>query len=130
MTDTPIVQNENPDAYAKKLELAEALAGLNVKEKAITSSKGYGKAYFWSFVLPPMGLYYFFKFLFFSGGESDDIKAGVISLFLTVASLVISIWSLSLLFNQSSSLLPMKDIQGLKDIASPENQKQILELYK
>ena len=130
MIDQSVIEKENPEEYKKKLKLAETLVELTVKEKEIQSSKGFGKAYFWSFIMPPMGVYYFFKYLFFSGGSREDIQAGIVSLVLTLISILVSLWSLSALLNQTSSLLPGQNLELLKNVVSPENQKQILDLYK
>ena len=47
---------------------------LDSKEKEIKSSQGHGKAYVISILFPPMGIYYFVKYLFFTGGDTA-IKA-------------------------------------------------------
>lgn len=115
------------DAYAKKIELVEAIAQLNSKEKSINSSQGYGKAYFWSVILPPMGIFYFIKYLFFDGGDEEHVRAGIISLVLTLVSLLVSILLLGGIFNQAASMFPKDTINGL---TTPGNQNKILDLYK
>lgn len=115
------------DAYAKKIELVEAIAQLNSKEKSIHSSQGYGKAYFWSVLLPPMGIFYFIKYLFFDGGDEEHVRAGVISLVLTLVSLLVSILLLGGIFNQAASMFPKDTIN---ELTTPVNQNKILDLYK
>ena len=115
------------DIYAKKVELVEAIAQLNSKEKSINSSQGYGKAYFWSVILPPIGIFYFIKYLFFDGGDEEHVKAGVISLILTLVSLLASILLLGGIFNQAASMLPKDTVN---ELTTPGNQNKILDLYK
>lgn len=115
---------KNRKAYGALLEVAS-------QEKKLKVSQGYIKAYGISFLFPPMGVYYFIKYLFFADGTSNDIKAGVIALFLTVISVVISVWSLAAFFGQ---LLPTgsstQSLELLKKSASPENIKEIMKLYQ
>ena len=130
-TNVYMIQQDNQEQYEHKVAYIEALADLELKEKQIKLRKGYGKAYFWSVFLPPIGIFYFFKYLFFSGGEKESIKAGVISLILTIVSLLVSFWSMAVLINQmmpggSSS----ESMQMLQNLTTPENQKALLQLYK
>lgn len=121
---------EHSEEYIHKRELVEAMTNLSSKEKEITSSQNFGKAYVLSILFPPVGIYYFVKYLFFAGGDNEHVKAGVISLILTLVSLFVSLWSLYALFSQATSSLPIQDMQSFKDLVSPESQKQILNLYK
>jgi len=116
--------------YKKKLELANAMADLSIKEKEIKKSSGYGKAYFWSLVLPPLGVYYFIKYVFFNGGEKEGVRAGVISLVLTLASILLSFILFAVILNQVASVIPGGDVQMLKELTSPEKQKELLQLYR
>ena len=125
-----MIEQENQETYAKKLELVQAMAQLELKEKEIKSSKGYGKAYLWSVLIPPIGIYYFVKYLFFTGGEKEDVRAGIISLTLTIVSFFVSFWLLNELFKQTTSAIPSQNLQILKDLTSPNSQKEILQLYK
>lgn len=125
-----MIEQESQDAYAKKFELIKATAELDSKEKAMKSSQGYGKAYFWSVLLPPIGIYYFVKYLFFDGGDREHIKAGIISLILTLASLLVSVLLLAGMFNQATSILPGQGNDMLKELITPGNQNKILDLYK
>ncbi|MCX6732505.1 MAG: hypothetical protein NTV98_03105 [Candidatus Roizmanbacteria bacterium] len=121
---------ENNEAYKKKVELVEALAQLDAKEKLMKSSKGYGKAYFWSVLLPPLGIYYFVRYLFFDGGDEEHVRAGVISLVLTLVSLLVSILLLGGMFSQASSLLPSQGGNAIQEMITPGNQQKILDLYR
>jgi len=70
------------------------------------------------------------RYLFFSDGTSEDIKAGVISLALTLVSLLLTIWLSASMFK---GLLPGDSsggINSLKNIASPDSQKEIEKLYQ
>jgi len=125
-----MVEPENPEAYKQKLELFQAMAQVDTKEKEIKSSQGYIKAYLLSLLIPPIGIYYFVKYVFFSDGEKESIKAGIISLIITMISLFLSIWLTIVFFKQSTSSIPPENLQMLKDLAAPENQKKLLELYK
>ncbi len=127
--DVQLTEQQKQEAYAKNLALVQAQADLNSKVKEVTASKGYGKAYVMSVLFPPMGLFYFVKYLFFDGSD-QAIKAGIISLVLTLASLLISILSLAALFNQATSGMPQGNLQMLQDLANPKKQQEILQLYK
>ncbi|MCX6731270.1 MAG: hypothetical protein NTZ55_05465 [Candidatus Roizmanbacteria bacterium] len=124
------MEQENNEAYQKKVELVEALAQLDAKEKMMKSSKGYGKAYFWSVLLPPIGIYYFVRYLFFDGRDEEHVRAGVISLVLTLVSLLVSILLLGGIFSQASSLLPSQGGSTLQEMITPGNQQKILDLYR
>jgi len=121
-----MIQQETPEEYQKKREFIEAITGLDTKVKEVKSSQGYGKAYMWSILLPPIGIYYFVKFLFFNGGDKESVKAGVISLVLTLLSLFLSLWLMTVMFNST----PQADQQMLKQLTIPTNQKQLIQLYQ
>jgi len=125
-----MIESKEQEAYTHKLEFVEAMAQLDAKEKEIKVSQGYGKAYLWSVIIPPIGIYYFIKYLFFMGGGKENIKAGIISLLLTLLSLFLSIIIMASFFKQTTSSISSQDIQMLKDMALPSNQKDVLELYK
>lgn len=122
--------DNNQDAYQKKLEFVQALSQLESKEKEIRSSQKYRGAYFWSLIAPPIGVYYFVRYLFFEGEKEGSIQAGVLSLILTIISLSISVLFLSSILKQTTSSTSPADLQMLKDLANPKNQKTILQLYK
>lgn len=121
-----MTEQEEQEAYKHKLELFQAMAQLDSKEKEINSSQGYGKAYLWSILIPPIGIYYFVKYVFFAGGEEENIKAGIISLILTLVSFFLSFWLMAIFFKQTTS----GNLQILKDLTVPDNQKKLLQLYK
>ena len=125
-----MIDQESHEAYKHKVELVEALVQLNSKEKEIKSSKGYGETYFWSFFLPPLGLYNFVKYLFFTEGEKEKVRAGIISLILALASLFISFWIVAEVFKQTTISISSHNFQMLKDLVVPDNQKKILKLYR
>lgn len=122
-----MTEQEKQEAYKHKLELFQAMAQLDSKEKEINSSQKYIKAYLWSILIPPIGIYYFVKYVFFAGGEEGNIKAGIISLILTLVSLFLSFWLMANLFKQT---VPPQNLQILKDLAAPDNQKKLLQLYR
>ena len=125
-----MTEQEKQEAYQHKFELIQAMAELSSKEKEIKSSQGYGKAYLLSILIPPIGIFYFIKYIFFNGGEKESVKAGIISLILTMASLFLTFWSMAYLFKQTTSTISPSDMQSLKDLTVPDNQKQILQLFK
>ena len=125
-----MTEQEKQEAYKHKLEFVQAMAQLDSKEKKLKSSQGYGKAYLWSILIPPIGIYYFVKYVFFTGGEAENIKAGIISLVLTLFSLFLSFWLTVVLFNQTTSGIPPQNLQILKDLMVPENQKKLFQLFK
>ncbi len=125
-----MTEQEKQEAYKHKLELFQAMAQLDSKEKEISSSQGYIKGYLWSILIPPVGIYYFVKYVFFGVRNKESIKAGIISLFLTLVSLFLSLWLTANLFKQTTSGIPSQNLQILKDLAVPDNQKKLLQLYK
>ncbi|PIZ00281.1 hypothetical protein COY62_03395 [bacterium (Candidatus Howlettbacteria) CG_4_10_14_0_8_um_filter_40_9] len=125
-----MTEQTNPEDYKHKLELFQTMAEVNSKEQEIKSKQKYGMAYLWSVLIPPIGIYYFVKYVFFANTDDESVRAGIISLVLTLASLLLSIWLLSRLFTSTTSSLPPQNLQMLKDVVAPENQKKLLELYK
>jgi len=125
-----MAEQEKQETYEHKVEYIQAMAQLSSKEKEVNSSRGYIKAYLWSILIPPVGIYYFVKYVFFANGEKEDIKAGITSLVLTLVSLLLSFWLMAVLFKQTTSGIPSENLQMLKDLAVPNNQKELLQLYK
>ena len=125
----PII-DVSSEAYKKKLEMANALADLSVKEKELKQKGGYSKAYFLSIILPPIGVYYFIKYVFFGEGDEEAKRAGIISLVLTLASILLSFILFAVILNQVASVIPGGDVQMLKELTSPEKQKELLQLYR
>ncbi len=126
MTD-PILQNTD---YQTKVQTFEAMAEMSKKEQEAKNAEHYFKAYLWSFLLPPIGIYYFVKYVFFQNNGSEDVKAGTISLVITLVTLIASIVSLSVLLHQTASVLPKSDSKILQELITPENQKTLQQLYK
>ena len=123
MTETNFtpLQTDKKQAFQALLELEE-------KERTIKTRNSYIKAYFWSVALPPIGVYYLVKYLFFSNGTNEDIKAGFISLGLTIVSLLVSMWIFGIFLNQASSMLPPQTGDVLKELITPENQQKLRSL--
>jgi hypothetical protein len=118
------------EQYDKKFELMKSIGELNMKEEEIKSNQGYRKAYIWSILMPPVGIYYCIKYIFFSRGGSKNMQAGIISLVLTLLSLFISSWAIIGLFKQSTSSLSPNDLQMINNLAAPDTRKELLQLYK
>jgi len=126
----PMTEQEKQEVYKDKLEFVQAMAQLDSKEKEIKSSQGYIKAYLWSILIPPIGVYYFVKYVFFAERNEKNIKAGIISLILTLASFFLSFWLMAILFKQTISGIPPENLQILKDLTVPDNQKKLIQLFR
>ena len=124
MTDQTINSQTKPN-----LEAFQALIELDKKERNFQSRQNYFRAYIFSLVLPPVGLFYFLKFCFFADGTDEDIKAGIISLVVTLFSLIISIWFVNILFKTTTSSLPIQN-NAIKELITPENQKKLRDLLQ
>jgi len=113
----------------KNVEAYKALLTIDQQKEALRTKESYWKAYILSIIIPPIGLYYFIKYFFFGKGDSGKRRAAVISLILTAISLVLNIWLLQLFFNQS---IPDKnqDMNFLKELITPENQKNLQQLLQ
>jgi len=122
MTDT------EESTYKNKFELIKAMAEIESKGKQVQLAQGYIGAYLWSVLIPPIGIYFFIKYIFFADGETENIKAGIISLVLTLLSFFLSLWLLTGLFKQVASPIPLPNSEILKDLAEPNNQKNLFEL--
>lgn len=103
----------NQDEYKKKLEAFQNITSIEEKEKEVKKKSGYIKAYTISFLIPPLGLYYFIKYIFFADGEPEDIRAGVISLVLTLISVFLTIWSVKYYLDQINAMIPKQQGQDL-----------------
>jgi len=114
----------------KNKEALQALLTLDEKERTIKSRQSYIHAYIWSILLPPIGIYYFIKYVFFANGTNDDFKAGVTSLVLTIISLLLSIWLFNLFFKQTTSLMPSQGNDTLRELITPANIKILKDLYQ
>ena len=125
MNEQNIQTNPKPN-----LDAFQGLLELDQKERTFKARQSYFRAYIFSFLIPPVGVYYFIKYAFFSDGTADDLKAGIISLALTMFSLLLSIWLIGDLFKQSTSAIPSQNIDVLKELITPENQKKFKDLYQ
>jgi hypothetical protein len=112
------------------LEVYQALLEVAQQERRIKTNQAYTHAYVVSFLFPPSGIYYFFKYLFFANGTSEDVKAGVISLALTIGVIILSVWSFAALFQQLSPGGSSQSLDQLKNTTSPENMKELIKLYQ
>ncbi len=122
---TPLPQNLEPK---KNIEAFKALLEVDAQERNMKIREGYTKAYVMSVLLPPIGIYYCAKFLFFSNGTDEDIKAGITSLVITLISLSVSIWISVAMFR---GILPAgTSVNSLQNLSSPDSQKTIINLYK
>lgn len=118
-----------PKPPAKNLEAYQGLLEISQQEQTLKARQGYFKAYLLSVFLPPIGLYYFVKYLFFADTSSDNQKAAVICLVLTVVSLILNIWLFSLFFNQFAPE-NSQNANFLKELITPENQKTLQQLMQ
>ena len=57
-------------------------------------------------------------------------KAGIISLVITIIFLLFSIWFITVFFKQATSTIPSENINVLKEMITPENQKKLKDLFK
>jgi len=111
-------------------EAFQALLTLDEEERSVKSRQGYWRAYIWSVLLPPIGVFFFIRYVFFANGTNDDIKAGFMSLALTIISLLLSIWLFSLFFKQATSTIPSQGSDVLKELITPANQKIYKDLFQ
>jgi len=124
--DQPIVQNtEKPN-----LEAYQALLEIDESERTFKRRQGYNAAYAMSLLIPPVGVFFFFKYLFFETGSRDDIKAGCISLGLTITSLLLSLWLMGVFFSQATSALPNQGGDALKEFITPGNANKMINVLK
>jgi len=126
-----MIEQKNESGEPKKdLEAYKALLEVDMQERKIKETQGYTQAYIVSLLFPPLGVYYFFKYLFFANGTNEDIKAGVISLVLTGVVIVLSVWAFAGLLQQLSPAGPSQSIDLLKKTVAPENAKELIKLYR
>lgn len=115
------MDQKNLDAYKAVLQIENQKQSLKEKES-------YWKAYLWSVLLPPLGIYYFLKYFFFGDVSYDSRKAGVISLVLTVVSLIINVWFIQLFFSQTIG--ENGNLETIKELITPENPKNLQQLLQ
>jgi hypothetical protein len=114
----------------QNLEAFQALAELDKKERSVKEKQSYYRAYVLSVLIPPIGIYYFIKYVFLANGTDEDIKAGITSLVITIISLILTIWLFGVFFKQTTSTLPKQYNDVLKEFITPENQKKFKELMQ
>lgn len=105
----------------------QTILPLQQNEQEMPIKRSYMRAYMLSIFLPPIGLYYFLKYVFFSPKDLGSTKAGIVSLVLTVLSLVGNIWGLQVLFTQFTSQ-NSQSVNFLEDLITPENMKTFRDL--
>jgi len=126
-----MIEQKNESGEPKKdLEAYKALLEVDLQERRIKETQGYTRAYIVSLLFPPLGVYYFFKYVFFANGTNEDIKAGVISLVLTGAVIVLSVWAFASLLQQLNPAGSSQSIDLLKKTVAPENAKELIKLYQ
>lgn len=113
---------------AKNLEAYKAILDIEQQTQNLKDKRSYWKAYILSVILPPIGIYYFIKYFFFSEG-TDSRKAGVVSLVLTIASLIVNLWLIQLFLNQSIGE-NSQNLNIIKELITPENQKSLQQLLQ
>lgn len=118
-----------PNQPTKNLEPYEALLSIDQQKEALKTKESHWRAYILSIIIPPIGLYYFIKYFFFGEGDSNERRAAVISLILTTVSLFLNIWLIQLFFNQPLSD-KNQDMNFLKELITPENQKNLQQLLQ
>lgn len=120
---------DTADEMAQTAQKYNALWQLEHQQEEMKVKKSYWRAYILSLVIPPIGIYFFIKFYFFGEGYSGDRKAAVFSLILTAVSLLLNIWFIRVFFHQT---LPgnSNELNYLKELITPENQKTLKQLLK
>lgn len=115
-------QITNPEAY-------KAILAINEQSQELKAKESFWKAYLWSILMPPIGIYYFIKYFFFGTGSSNARKAAIISLVVTIVSLVLNIWFIKSLFSQS---IPggNQSLETINELITPENQKSLQQLLQ
>lgn len=121
-TTKVVPKTANPEAY-------KAILTLNQQGQDIKDKENYWKTYLWSILLPPIGVYYFIKYLFFGGGSTHERKTAVINLVLTIISLILNIWLMKLFF-PSSITGGDQNLNMIKELITPENQKSLQQLLQ
>ena len=111
------------------LEAFQALVELDKKERSLKFQQNYFSAYVLSAILAPIGIYYFIKFCFFSDGTREDIKAGIISLAITIIFFLFAVWFISYLFKGTINSLPVQN-DTFKELITPEKQKKLKDLFQ
>lgn len=110
-------------------EAFQALLEVDKSEHNFKNKQGYYRAYVLSILLPPLGIYYFIRYVFFSDGTTEDFKAGILSVILTILSFLLGVWLVAALFKQTTSSSPQNS-EFLKELITPENQKRLKDLLQ
>ncbi len=100
----------------KNIDVKALVENTFARHATDTPTSGKTRAYLVSLLFPPMGLYYFVKFIVRDGADAK--KTAWMSLVLTIIASVLTWWLLSASFSTNSTI---KDIENI-------NLKQIQEL--
>lgn len=122
-------QESGSNPQTKNLETYQAILQINQQQQTLKTKEVYWKAYIFSVLFPPIGIYYFIKFFFFREINNESRKAATISLILTIASLILNIWFIQLFFAQTTPS-NTQNLNMLKDLITPENQKTLRQLMQ
>jgi len=125
-----MIEQNNQTNSILNLESAKILDELNQKERNLKAKPGYLHAYVLSVILPPIGIYYFIKYVFLKNETEEDTVAGIISLALTISSILLNIWLFGVMFKQSASLIPSQNLDILKELITPANQNKYIDFFK
>ncbi|OGG07855.1 hypothetical protein A3D05_03085 [Candidatus Gottesmanbacteria bacterium RIFCSPHIGHO2_02_FULL_40_24] len=86
------------------------------------------KAYIFSVIFPPAGLFYFVKYFFFIE-EDNSKKTALTCLILAIISIYINIWMFKYLFSQPIQT-DSQSSEFLEELITPENQQILKDLLK
>lgn len=131
MTDSaPTAHSPLPPDGQKNLEAFQALLEVDERERSFKERQGFITAYVLSVLLPPFGIYFCIKYIFFSNRTPDEIRAGLISLGLTVASLLLSVLAINILFSVPGVKPSPAEYDTLKQFVTPANMQQFKDLLQ
>lgn len=122
-------QIATPTQPVKNIEAYKALLQIEQQAEVLKVKASFRKAYILSLTIPPIGIYYFIKYFFFTDGDLSYRKVAIISLVLTIISLAVNIWFLQLFLAQSSPDMN-QNTNFLKELTTPENQKSLQQLLR
>lgn len=117
-----------PTDQAKNVEAYKAILDSEQQNQKLKAKESFWKAYLWSVLLPPIGVYYFIKYFFFGDGGYEIRKAAVLSLFLTIISLLANIWLIQLFLNQPIG--GSGNFDTINELIKPENQENLRQLLQ
>lgn len=113
----------------KKLEAYKAIVAMDQQKESFKEKENFWKAYLWSVLIPPIGVYYFIKYFFFDDATSDRRKAGVISLVLTIISLIVNVWLIQVFFSQTIGG-NNQNLNTLEELITPGDRNDLQKLLQ